>query len=51
MSTLENDVEKTAAVCSECGETYVVHVLPDGTIRPLGVTECPCGEGDLSPLE
>lgn len=50
MSTHESGAEKTAAICPECGEMYVVRVQPDGSIRPLGVTECTCGETELEPV-
>ncbi|WP_186336513.1 hypothetical protein [Natrarchaeobaculum aegyptiacum] len=50
MSTHESGTEKTVAVCPECGEMYVAHAQPNGTIRPLGVTECSCGETDLQPI-
>lgn len=51
MSTHERGAEKTVAICPECGEMYVAHVHPDRSIRPLGVTECICGETELQQIQ
>jgi hypothetical protein len=35
---------KAAARCEECGSAFVVWVLPDGGIRPIGIDGgCSCG--------
>ncbi len=47
MSSLEDGPQKTAGVCRNCGEMYVVHVNPDGDVNPIGITECTCGESNL----
>lgn len=35
---------KAAARCKECGTTFVVWILPEGDIAPIGTDgDCPCG--------
>ncbi|WP_254767575.1 hypothetical protein [Salinilacihabitans rarus] len=43
-------VSKGVAVCDACGSMFAVEVSPDGSVRPIGVADCPCGEGELRQL-
>lgn len=39
---------RIVAVCRACDSVYVSEQQPDGTIRPIGVSdECSCGDGDF----
>lgn len=42
---------KCVAKCSNCGDVYPSEVGPDGTIQPIGVAGCKCGDGDLHRLD
>ncbi len=47
MSSSESQ-SKIVAVCRACDSVYVSEQKPDGTIRPIGVSdECSCGDGDF----
>lgn len=47
MSMSKHDEEqKTVVACTECGDMYVARVSPDGSVRPVGIVDCTCGEGD-----
>lgn len=40
----EDDMNVGFAVCSECGHICRANIPDDGTVRPLGINECPeCG--------
>ncbi len=48
--TGENEKQKAAAVCDNCGTAHAVRLGPDGEIRPIGTGKgpaCTCEEGDL----
>lgn len=39
---------RIVAVCRSCESVFVSEQKPDGTIRPIGVSEdCTCGDGDF----
>lgn len=39
---------KVVAKCRSCESVFVSEELPDGTIRPIGVSaDCTCGDGDF----
>ncbi|WP_049914111.1 MULTISPECIES: hypothetical protein [Haloterrigena] len=39
---------RIVAVCRSCESVFVSEQQPDGTIRPIGVSEeCTCGDGDF----
>ncbi|QFU83023.1 hypothetical protein [Natronorubrum aibiense] len=39
---------RIVAVCRACDSVYVAEQHPNGTIRPIGVSEeCTCGDGDF----
>ncbi|SDJ91608.1 MULTISPECIES: hypothetical protein [Natronorubrum] len=41
-------VSRIVAVCRSCESVFVSEQKPDGTIRPIGVSqECTCGDGDF----
>ncbi|WP_195892435.1 hypothetical protein [Halopiger goleimassiliensis] len=41
-------VSKVVAKCRACESVFVSEQLPDGTIRPIGVSaDCTCGNGDF----
>lgn len=48
MSKHEDEAQKTVVACAECGDMYVARISPDGSIRPVGIVNCTCGEGDLN---
>ncbi|UHQ97953.1 hypothetical protein HYG81_18630 [Natrinema zhouii] len=48
--TEDNEKQRAAAVCDNCGTAHAVHLGPDGEIRPIGTGKgpaCTCGDGDL----
>ncbi|ELY61213.1 hypothetical protein [Natronolimnohabitans innermongolicus] len=47
MSWSESE-SRIVAVCRACESVFVSEQRPDGTIRPIGVSEeCTCGNGDF----
>ncbi|ELY36283.1 hypothetical protein [Natronorubrum tibetense] len=46
----EDDTQRAAAVCDNCGTAHAVRLGPDGEIRPIGTGQgsgCTCGDGTL----
>lgn len=46
----ENDAQRAAAVCENCGTAHAVRLGPDGEIRPIGTGRgpaCSCGDENL----
>ena len=38
-------------MCQSCESVFVSEIKPDGTIRPIGVSEdCTCGDGEFRPI-
>ena len=48
--TNENEKQKAAAVCDNCGTAHAVRLGCDGEIQPIGTghgSDCTCGDGEL----
>lgn len=48
--TGENEEQRAAAICDNCGTAHAVRLGPDGEIRPIGTGQgpgCTCGDGDF----
>lgn len=41
---------KFVAKCRTCGEVFAAKLRRDGSLRPIGVADCTCGNGDLRRL-
>ncbi|SEH11578.1 hypothetical protein SAMN04487967_0417 [Natronorubrum sediminis] len=52
MMSQSESVTRIVAVCRACESVFVSEQQPDGTIRPIGVSEeCTCGDGDFRRVE
>ncbi|RQG92892.1 hypothetical protein EA462_01335 [Natrarchaeobius halalkaliphilus] len=43
----DGERQRTIAKCRSCSSAYAVDVWDDGTIRPIGRTNCDCGLNDF----